>query len=85
VTAYHVLLQPRARKEFLDLPANIARRVHNAIQSLQTEPRARQSIKLSGGEGYRLRIGDYRILYDIDDSEKTVTVYRIKHRREAYR
>jgi mRNA interferase RelE/StbE len=40
---------------------------------------------LSGGEGHRLRVGDYRILYAIDDSAKKVIVYRVKHRREAYR
>lgn len=85
MTAYSVVLQPRARKEFLDLPVDIARRVHGAIQSLETEPRPRQSIKLSGGEGHRLRVGAYRVLYEINDAEKKVIVYRIKHRREAYR
>lgn len=84
MTPYRVVLQPRARKEFLDLPTAIARKVHDAIQSLQAEPRPRQSVKLSSIEGYRLRVGDYRILYEIDDSENTITVYRIKHRREAY-
>lgn len=83
--AYEVLLQPRARKEFLALPPDIARKIAQALQTLGQDPRSHQSIKLSGGEGYRLRVGDYRILYDIDDPAKKILVYRIKHRREAYR
>ncbi|MGH7206244.1 MAG: type II toxin-antitoxin system RelE family toxin [Nitrospiraceae bacterium] len=83
--AYEVLLQPRARREFLALPPHIARKITQALQTLEQNPRSHQSIKLSGGDGYRLRVGDYRILYDIDDLAKNVIVYRIKHRREAYR
>ena len=54
---YQIQLQPRARKEFLALPVDIASKVHEAIRSLQTDPRPRQSIQLSGGQGHRLRIG----------------------------
>ena len=83
--AYEVFLQPRARKEFLALPPDIARKITQALQILEQNPRSHQSIKVSGGEGYRLRAVDYRILYEIDDPAKKVIVYRIKHRREAYR
>jgi len=83
--AYEVLLQPRARKEFLALPSDTAGKIMQALHTLQQNPRPHQSIKLSGGEGYRLRVGDYRVLYDIDDPTKKVIVYRIKHRRVAYR
>ena len=83
--AYEVTLRPRAKREFLDLPTNIARKVAQAFQILTDNPRSHQSIKMSGGEGYRLRVSDYRILYEIDDLTKKVEVYRIKHRREAYR
>ena len=83
--AYEVLLQPRARKEFLALPPDVARKIAQAFHTLAENPRSHHSIKLSGGEGYRFRVGDYRLLYDIDDPAKHVTVYRIKHRREAYR
>jgi mRNA interferase RelE/StbE len=78
-------LNPHAKREFLDLPTNIAGKIAQALQTLATSPRSHQSIKLSGGEGYRLRSGDYRILYEIDDLNKKVEIYRIKHRREAYR
>ncbi len=83
--AYEVILKPRAKREFLDLPTNIARKVTQALQTLASNPRSHRSIKLSGGEGYRLRVSDYRILYEIDDLNEKVDVYRIKHRREAYR
>ena len=83
--AYEVLLQPRARKEFLALSPDIAKKITQALHSLEQKPRSHQSIKLSGGEGHRLRVGDYRILYAIEDSAKKVIVYRVKHRREAYR
>ncbi len=83
--AYEVLLKPRAKREFLELPKNIAITISQALRSLAHNPRSHQSIKLSGGEGYRLRLGDYRILYEIDEPDKKVEIYRIKHRREAYR
>ena len=83
--ADEVLLQPRARKEFLSLSPDIAKKITLALHTLEQKPRSHQSIKLSGGEGHRLRVGDYRILYEIDDSTRKDIVYRIKHRREAYR
>ena len=58
------------------------------IEKLSENPRPMQSIKLSGNgkaNKYRLRIGDYRIIYEIDDKSKLVTIFGIKHRREAYR
>jgi mRNA interferase RelE/StbE len=83
--AYEVILKPRAKREFFDLPTNIAKKITHALQTLASNPRSHQSMKLSGGEGYRLRVSDYRILYEIDDLRKQVAIYRIKHRREAYR
>ncbi|MEK7762419.1 MAG: type II toxin-antitoxin system RelE/ParE family toxin [Nitrospirota bacterium] len=83
--AYELLLQPRARKDFLALPPDIAKKIAQALHTLELEPRSSQSIKLSGGGGHRLRVGDYRLLYEIDDATKRVIVYRVKHRREAYR
>ncbi len=83
--AYEVFLKSRARKEFLALPPDLARKINQAFRTLEANPRSHQSVKLSGGEGYRLRVDDYRILYEIDDPEREVQVYRIKHRREAYR
>ncbi|ALA58156.1 type II toxin-antitoxin system RelE family toxin [Nitrospira moscoviensis] len=83
--SYEVLLQPRARKEFLALPAGIAKQIADAFRGMEQNPRSHRAIKLSGVESYRYRVGDYRILYEIDDHARKVIVYRIKHRREAYR
>ena len=83
--AYELLFQPRARKEFLTLPPDIAKKIAQALHTLEQEPRSSQSVKLSGGGGHRLRVGTYRILYEIDETTKRVIVYRVKHRREAYR
>lgn len=59
--------------------------INEAILSLAQEPRPYGAIKLSGQEGYRIRVRDFRILYRIDDKAKEVIIYRIRHRREAYR
>ena len=82
---YAVLIIPRAWRDLDALPAERFPPVHRAILGLEQEPRGRQTVKLTKDEGYRLRIGDYRVLYRIDDAGKRVYVYRVKHRREAYR
>jgi len=53
---------------------------------LYSEPRPRKAKKLSGGSSrWRIKTGDYRILYEIDDAKKIVNVYRVVHRKDAYR
>ena len=59
-------------------------RVSSALVGLGSNPRPHGSIKLTAQEGYRLRVGSYRVLYRIDDGAGMVFVYRVKHRREAY-
>lgn len=59
--------------------------IKKKILSLSSNPRPFGAIKLTQEEGYRIRAGDYRILYRIDDKEKEVIIYRVKHRKEAYR
>jgi mRNA interferase RelE/StbE len=83
---YRVKLGSRAAKDADRLPDSIWQRVLAALRVLQETPRPRDSLKLKGIEGlYRLRVGDYRALYDIDDDEQLVIVLRIQHRREACR
>ena len=61
-------------------------RIHHKILGLQDDPRPQGSRKLSGNlEGWRIRVGDYRVLYQIDDDAATVTIVRVKHRRDVYR
>jgi mRNA interferase RelE/StbE len=66
------------------LPAVLRRRIRYKIISLKENPRPRGIRKLSSREEYRLRVGDYRILYDIYDKEKKVVVLAVGHRRDVY-
>ena len=61
------------------------RRIVKAIGALATDPRPPQSKKLSGEEKYRLRCGNYRIIYEICDKELVVCVVKARHRRDVYR
>jgi len=82
---YSVRILRRAVRDISDLPAGYARLVSERLDALVGNPRPPQAKKLRGTTDYSLRVGVYRILYDIDDGRRTVTVYRVKHRREAYR
>lgn len=84
--AYTVIIENKAQKEFLRLSHPHDKALQKAIESLENEPRPQGVKKLVGTrEGYRVRVGSYRILYTIDDHRRIVTIYRIRHRREAYR
>jgi mRNA interferase RelE/StbE len=85
VTTYCVRLKPRAEREMDKLPLAVAKRIWTKLFSLEIDPRPQGSLKLKGTDGYRIRIGDYRIVYSIDDRERLVDVARIAHRREVYR
>ena len=67
------------------LPTQIIARVDAAILKLESDPHTTGARKLRGISGYRFRIGRYRILYDIDSAAKMVTIYGIRHRKNAYR
>jgi len=67
------------------LPADIHRRVSEAILVLKSDPRPVGSRKLQTSGGFRLRVGDYRVLYSVDDDGRRVVIYSVAHRREAYR
>jgi len=80
-----LFLLRRAQKELAELPLREYERVKEAIYKLGRDPRPRGCRKLSGREGWRIRAGDYRIVYEIDDEQQTVTVLHIGHRRDVYR
>ena len=82
---YRLFLLPRAQKELARLPTDAYERIRAAIRALAEEPRPPGCRKLSGREGWRIRIGDYRVLYEIEDTPKTVTVVQVGHRRDVYR
>ena len=82
---YRIIIEDRAAKEIESLPNEIIQHVIDAIRSLKLNPRPHGVKKLLGEEGWRIRIRDYRVLYTIDDKQKLVSIYRVKHRREVYR
>ena len=74
-----------AQKEMAALPAEVFDRLDRAILKLEEDPYGVGTLKLRGFKGYRLRVGRYRALYDVDKLSRTVTVFAVRHRREAYR
>jgi mRNA interferase RelE/StbE len=82
---YKLSILRRAVKDIARLPGDYPRQAGEHIEALAQNPRPPGAKKLSGDLGYSLRVGVYRILYEIDDDAKVITVYRVKHRREAYR
>lgn len=82
---YEVRILRAAEREMDALSAALHRRISQRILSFEENPRQRGSRKLSGREEYRMRVGDYRILYAIDDDERVVTIVAVGHRREVYR
>ena len=84
--AYSIFLRPAAIRDLKQLPADARERIEAAIGALKDNPRPPGCRKLVGFENeWRLRVGNYRVLYIIDDSTRQVTIARVAHRREAYR
>jgi mRNA interferase RelE/StbE len=81
---YEVLLLPPAQKDLDRLEAQAFARILKKIRALREDARPPGCLKLTDAEGYRLRAGDYRILYRLDDARKYVYIYRVKHRKDAY-
>ncbi len=80
-----VVYNRSAEKEILSLEKILAQRIARKIVDLQLDPYPHGYEKLSGEGGYRIRIGDYRVVYLIDKKSKVLTITKIKHRREVYR
>jgi mRNA interferase RelE/StbE len=75
----------RAEKELASLPDAIMQRILDRLQKLAENPHGPGTKKLQGGGGYRLRVGDYRVLYDVFLQERVIAVYAVGHRRDVYR
>jgi len=82
--SYEVLILRRAQKELADLPKVDYGRVRDAVAGLADDPRPVGCKKLVGREGWRIRSGDYRVIYEIDDAGEKITVLHIGHRRDVY-
>ncbi|MCL5105650.1 MAG: type II toxin-antitoxin system RelE/ParE family toxin [Armatimonadetes bacterium] len=82
---YQVEVRESAAKEIRALPSEVKQRVIKAINSLSSDPHPRGSLKLKGGGSlYRIRVGVYRIVYDVDDVSRLIVITRARHRREVY-
>ncbi len=83
---YALFIRRSAERDLRKLSQVVLWRVNEKILALRHNPRPPSVRKLVGTlEGWRIRVGDYRILYQIDDDAQTVTIVRVKHRREVYR
>ena len=80
-----LLVARTAYKQLLKIPFKIRSRIENRIEELAKNPFTKKSKKLSDRPGYRLRIGDYRIIYFVDKKKRTITILSASHRKDAYR
>ena len=81
---YRVELTPAAARRLRKLDPQTGRRIAGAIELLARDPRPPASRQLRGRPGYRVRIGDYRLIYTIDDGVLLVVVLRLGHRKDVY-
>ena len=82
---YSLFVKKSAERELCQIPKIDLKRILTKIKSLAQNPRPPGSEKLSEQERYRIRQGDYRIVYTVDDAERRVDIVKIGHRREVYR
>ena len=85
--AYEVLFARSARREIEKLDDELSARIYSKIEALAFEPRPHGVKRLRGTTKslWRLRVGDYRVVYEIDDEHRIVDISAVRHRREAYR
>lgn len=82
---YTLVIERRAQKALARIEQRDRARIADAIRGLALDPRPRGVKKLTGRDAYRLRVGEYRILYEIEDDRLVVLVVDVGHRREIYR
>lgn len=82
---YEVSVLPSAQKEITKLPKQVQNKVLEALVSLSENPRPNGCKKLVGTDSWRFRVGEYRIVYSIEDNVLLIEVIRVAHRKEVYR
>jgi mRNA interferase RelE/StbE len=83
---YQLLLEKHAEKDLKDLPRDLVNIIIKRILSLKENPWPTGVRKIVGSKNdWRIRVRDYRIIYEIDDKSKVIKVFRVKHRKEVYR
>jgi mRNA interferase RelE/StbE len=81
---YEVFILRRAQKQLATLPKQNYSRIRDSLAELAANPRPSGCKKLIGREGWRIRSGDYRVIYEIDDGQRRVTILDIGHRKDIY-
>ncbi|MCU0858294.1 MAG: type II toxin-antitoxin system RelE/ParE family toxin [Pontiellaceae bacterium] len=85
MASYKIVVKKSVAKDLKSLPKKDVQRILSAIEQLADDPRPPQSKKLSGQERFRIRQGNYRILYTIEDNQLVVCVVKVGNRRDVYR
>ncbi|MDJ0600015.1 MAG: type II toxin-antitoxin system RelE/ParE family toxin [Crocosphaera sp.] len=83
--SYDIAIKKKASKALESLPNEDYPKVRDAIRELAENPRPNGCLKLRGREGWRIRIGVYRVVYAINDKDRKITIFDIGHRRDIYR
>ena len=84
MAAFELLLRPSVEKDLKKIPSADLRKILVRMEALRADPRPPGCVKLSGMEAYRVRQGNYRIIYEIQDAKLIVIVVKIGHRRDVY-
>ena len=86
MSSFKVQFKPAVQKDFRSIPQRTLLRILESIEGLTTNPFPVQSIKLAGSDRlYRIRVGDYRIIYEVETEAREIMVHYVRHRREVYR
>jgi len=81
---YKLIIEKKVEKQILELDNKVSKKVVEAIEKLKIEPRPIGNVKLQVFDGYRIRVGNIRILYTISDINYVVTIYKVSKRSDAY-
>lgn len=82
---FELVVRPSVVKDTKDIPAGELKRILHRMEALRADPRPPGCVKLAGMEYYRIRQGNYRILYEIAEAQLIVVVVKVGHRRDVYR
>ncbi|MCD6384914.1 type II toxin-antitoxin system RelE/ParE family toxin [Candidatus Sumerlaeota bacterium] len=85
MVSFKIIVQTSARRELRSLPPQVQKRIYFKIENLAKEPLPQGAKKIRGKKSvFRLRIGVYRIIYEIDFKNQIITIFRIRHRKDVY-
>lgn len=82
---YELIVRQSVRKDVEGIPRKDLTRILSKVEALRNDPKPAGSIKLSGSEYYRIRQGDYRIIYEVQDEALIIVLIKVGHRREVYK